>query len=111
MEQISVLLRDRDWIVVAGLFDPLTAAEAKRLATYGTDGQKLALIVVEEPGTLLDVEARARLVAALASVSAVAIGAEGWREHVHAPIIEDLEAGRARRQEFMETVQRRGSAP
>lgn len=55
-----------------GLFDPMTAIQARRLGQYA-QGKNLAVVVFDQPGTLLDAAARAVLAAALKAVAAVSI--------------------------------------
>jgi hypothetical protein len=70
-----------EWRAVAGLFDPLTAALAKRLTEMGNGDGELAAIVLDEPGTLLTAEARAALVAGLRRVRLVSIARrDEWRQ-------------------------------
>lgn len=54
----------------------MTDSQAQRLGQYAQDGRKLAVVVIDRPGTLLDAESRAVLVAALRVVSAVSIADE-----------------------------------
>jgi hypothetical protein len=68
-----------NWIVVPGLFDPMTAIQARRLGQYA-QGKNLAVVVIDQPGTLLDAPSRAVLVAALRIVAAVSIASpNAWR--------------------------------
>lgn len=96
---------------MVGLFDPLTAAQARRL-----HGRKLLAIVLDAPDSLLPAQARAELVAALRSVKAVLIAKpETWRSQLPkfcSTIIDDLEEERNRTAEFVNFVlhrQRNGS--
>lgn len=110
-EQLSNLDSSTDWVVVVGLFDPLTAAQARRLT-----GGNLLAIVLDFPDSLLPVQARAELVAALRDVNAVFIAKpDTWRSQLPefcSTIIEDLEEERNRTSEFVNFVlhrQRNGS--
>jgi hypothetical protein len=110
-EQLPALDRSAEWTAVVGLFDPLTAAQARRL-----HGCKLLAIVLDVPDSLLPVRARAELVAALRNVSAVLIASPGtWRRQLPnfcSTIIEDLDEERNRTAEFVDFVlhrQRNGS--
>jgi hypothetical protein len=73
-ETARALLGEGAWVVVVGLFDPLTAIQAKRFSGFRRPGRKLMAIVESGENTLLDAEARAALIAALISVDAVTIG-------------------------------------
>jgi hypothetical protein len=106
------LAKDKsDWIVVGGLFDPLTTGEAEVFATHSRPGRKLLAFVLESPEPLLSAEARAILVAALREVSGVAIGtAEDWlrlKAESRAAVVDELSAGRQRTAEFVEFVLQR----
>ena len=100
------------WTVVPGLFDPLTAAQAKRISELTEDGRKLAAIVLSGRQTLLPAEARAALVAGLRAVNLVAIAHdEEWHEALgtseHLRIVEDPKGEMARSAEFVQFVIRR----
>ena len=100
------------WLAVTGLFDPLTATEAKRLANAGRNGRKLLAVVLESDNALLDANARAALVAALRAVDLVTIAATPeWRRAVppdmQIGIIEDLAADRARSAQFVSFILKR----
>ncbi len=112
LESLSTILAEGEWVAVAGLFDPLTAAQAKRLAELAKNGahaSKLLAIVLESEGTLLPAEARAILVAALRDVNAVVIAqADRWRHKIPKSgsirIVEDSEAEKIRSAEFARFV-------
>ena len=60
---------------VSGSFDPLLAAHARRLAELAEGADLLIVTVMDSgPDSILPVEARAQLVAALAVVDCVVIG-------------------------------------
>ncbi|HWF48842.1 MAG TPA: hypothetical protein VG168_17675 [Bryobacteraceae bacterium] len=63
---------NHSWIVVPGLFDPMTATQVRRLGQYA-QGKNLAVVVLDQPGTLLEAASRAVLAAALRIVSVVSI--------------------------------------
>jgi hypothetical protein len=110
LEHLAGRLGDGRWLAVAGTFDPLTLAQAGRLAAL-SGGAKRILAVVE-PGTasLLPVEARAVLVAALKSVQLVVIGqAEALPKDARLEVIQDKEGERKRSAEFVEHVRGRQS--
>ncbi len=64
-EPARALLGEGAWVVIAGLFDPLTALQAKRLSGFRRAGRKLMAIVEPGENPLLNAEARAALIAAL----------------------------------------------
>ncbi len=111
-ENMSTVLAEGEWVAVAGLFDPLTAVQAKRLAEIAKNGAhagRLLAIVLESEGTLLPAEARAILVAALRDVNAVVIAQpDRWRDKIPESgsirIIEDSEGERIRSAEFARFV-------
>lgn len=115
-ESLPALLGAGEWTVIAGFFDPMTTAQAKRIAGHRKRGRKLLVIVLEGEGTLLSAPARAALAAALRSVNAVTIAPESeWRsaipEGVHA-VSEDATAERARTADFVRfIVERQNPAP
>ena len=62
--------------VVAGYFDPLLAAHARRLNEAREPGALLAVIVTDPPSPILPAPARAEMVAALAAVDYVVLPGE-----------------------------------
>lgn len=103
---------DGEWTVVPGLFDPLTATQAKRLNALRESGRRLAAIVLNGARTLMPAEARAALIAALRGVDLVAIPADQeWRAAVpnseNIRLIEDPQGEAARSAEFVQFVMRR----
>lgn len=101
-------MTDHLWIAAVGHFDPMTAAEAARLAELGKD-RKLLVTVLEQQDALLDASARAALVAALRDVSAVTIASrEAWqaamKDSLAMSVIEDPAGDAARRNAFIEMV-------
>lgn len=107
LKNVPALLQTGEWAVVAGLFDPLTLAQAQRVAATAEAGRKILAVVIPDADTLLSAEARAALMAALRSVDAVVIANP---EQIRAPgtrIHEDLLAERERSAEFVRFVLRR----
>ena len=109
LDTLPSTLTVTDWVVVVGLFDPLTAVEARRLARLRSDNRKLLAIVLDSEDALLPVGARAELVAALRDVNLVATAkAERWRSIVprsaNLHIIEDPDGDKARSAEFIQFV-------
>ncbi|MGH9639381.1 MAG: hypothetical protein ACRD3Y_04925 [Bryobacteraceae bacterium] len=97
LADLPALLAAAEWTTMAGYFDPMTAAQAKRIAQYGEHG-KLLVVVLEGEEALLPAPARAALVAALRAVNAVAIAPAGeWP-------LEDTDAERARTAEFVQFI-------
>jgi hypothetical protein len=114
-ERFAQLIKTGHWMVVAGLFDPLTAIEAKRLAAFRKDDRKLAAIVLRDPNALFDDEARATLVASLRDVHAVTVSdPENWRHLIPAAtrveIVYDPAGEKARSAEFVQLVLTRSDA-
>ena len=106
------MLGATDWVVVVGLFDPLTAVEARRLADLASGNRKLLAIVLDSEDALLSVNARAELVAALREVNLVASAKpERWRSILpiaaNLQIVEDPEGDKARSAEFVQFVMNR----
>jgi len=111
---VPALLAQGAWVVIPGLFDPLTAVVANRLSTLA-DGRNVLAIVLDHTDALLTGEARAILIAALRDVQAVTIANNGsWRasipESAQIRIIEDPEGERQRSTEFAEFVMSRQRA-
>ncbi len=98
------------WVAVIGLFDPLTAVQACRLADIARNGRrKLFAIVLETKDALLPANARAELLAALRDVDLVATAEpQRWQsalpEGADVQIVEDAEAETARSAEFVQFV-------
>ena len=101
-------------IVVTGLFDPLLAAHAKRLAevaaSAGDEGCVLA-VVTNWPPEILPLKARAELVAALATVDYVVPCESSAVEQFLARVkptclFREEETDQKLKQEFIEHVQR-----
>jgi phosphopantetheine adenylyltransferase len=62
-----------EWVVVAGVFDPVTLEAVNAVMRHAQPGAKLAVVVAEGSQTLLGREARATLLAALREVDAILI--------------------------------------
>lgn len=108
-------LRTGEWLAVPGLFDPLTATQARRLAALSRPDRKVLVIVLEDSNALLPAHARAALIAGLQEVNAVVISSDNdWRtlipEGARVQIIEDEAGERARSAEFVEFILRRQNA-
>jgi hypothetical protein len=109
LKKLASRMAGHSWLAVTGLFDPLTATEAKRLAAAGCNGRKLLAVVLESDDALLEAEARAALVAGLRIVDLVTIAATpDWRRAVppdmELGIIEDVAADRARSAQFVRFI-------
>ncbi|MBV8817521.1 MAG: hypothetical protein JO022_04135 [Acidobacteriaceae bacterium] len=107
-------LRTGKWTVVPGLFDPLTATQAKRLHGLKEGGRKLAAFVEQGGETLLPAEARAALVAALRDVDLVCIAHGEWRKMIadsqRVRVVEDPDGEASRSAEFVKfVVERQGT--
>ncbi len=107
LDHLPALLENGKWAVVAGLFDPLTLAQAERIAAFADAGQNILAVVTPDPDTLLSAEARAALVAGLHSVNAVVIADTTEIRMPGIPIHEDAAAERERSAEFVRFVLRR----
>lgn len=105
--ELEAALRVGAWTVVPGLFDPLTAIQAKRLQALVQPGRKLAAIVLEEDDALLAADARAALVAALRAVDLVFVSKpDNWQALIPntARIVEDATGEAQRSAEFVQFV-------
>jgi hypothetical protein len=91
LEELRRRMGTGEWRAVVGLFDPLTALQATRVTEISDGDGELAAIVLDEPDTLLTVEARAALVAGLRRVRLVSIARrDEWRQALgQAKIFED----------------------
>src|SRR3954452_2611529 len=77
-EGACVQLAEGNWLIVAGYFDPLTAAVAERVRDLVDKSreERVLAVVLHSSGTLLSAEARSHLVAALRTVDAVLVTSE-----------------------------------
>ncbi len=91
LDELRRRMATGEWMAVVGLFDPLTALQASRVAEIGNGDGELAAIVLDEPDTLLSAEARAALVAGLRRVRLVSIARrDEWRPALgQAKVFED----------------------
>jgi hypothetical protein len=114
LDSLTERLAGRNWLAVVGLFDPLTAIQADRMAEFASSGRAVCALILDEPDTLFPAEARAALMAALRSVDLVAIAKnDEWRPLLaglsNVEISEDALSERARSASFCEFVLQRGS--
>jgi hypothetical protein len=72
-EAARAMLATGSWVAVSGLFDPLTAVQARRLAGLRRPDRKLMAIIEAGASPLLPAEARAALTAALRAVDVVTV--------------------------------------
>jgi hypothetical protein len=99
------------WIAVVGRFDPLTLAQAERVAKLNGGGGSILGVVETGEDCLLPVEARAALVAALRSVQLVVIAEAGaLPAHGQMEVVEDDEGERKRSAEFARFIEKRQGA-
>lgn len=108
LSEASARIRTGKWTIVPGLFDPLTATQANRLHRLKESGRNLLAVVQERQDTLLPVDARAALIAALRDVDLVCIANGEWRTAIMASenvqVIEDRNGEAARSAEFVRFV-------
>ncbi len=114
LNEVGALIARDEWVIVAGLFDPLTAVQATRLTELAQNGsagkgRKLLALVLQNEESLLSADARAALVAALREVHLVAIAeAETWRAAIRpsagVQIVDDTEGEKARSAEFIQFI-------
>jgi hypothetical protein len=108
LQGLTARLGDGNWIAVVGRFDPLTLAQAQRVAKLDTEGRRIMAVVEPGEDCLLPVEARAVLMAALRSVRMVVIAEAGsLPAHPQMEIVVDEEGERTRSEEFMKFVAER----
>jgi hypothetical protein len=114
--RLAALLGSGEWSILAGFFDPMTAAQAKRIEAVRRPGCKLAAIIIENSNSLLPVEARAQLVAALRVVDIVSIAKDAqWHSFIPSDANvhiadEDPEHDRAQTTEFEAMILQRQNA-
>jgi hypothetical protein len=106
-ERFSELLRQGNWVVLVGTFDPLTAEQTQRVAGSAAEGRKLAVVIERGEGPLLPAEARAALVAALRNVDAVVLSYALAELPSGVTVLRDAEGERERTRAFREFVLRR----
>lgn len=117
LDRLQTALAKDEWVAAPGLYDPLTAEQAKRLADLRDRyKRKIVAIVLSDEETLLSADARAALVAALQDVDLVATSPRGlWRKALagnsRVEIFQDFEGERARSADFVRfVIERHGSA-
>jgi hypothetical protein len=99
------------WLAVVGRFDPLTLAQANRLSELLRQGRSIVAVVQPAPESLLPVEARAALVAALRSVRLVVIAdASLLPSHPRIQLLEDEPGERKRSEDFVAFIAQRQGA-
>ena len=107
VDAARALLAQGGWIAVTGLFDPLTAVQAKRISGFRRPGCKLMAIIERAKNPLLEADARAALIAALKDVDAVTI-TDSARAVVspteQIELIEDIHGESARSADFVRYV-------
>ncbi|MBV8707768.1 MAG: hypothetical protein JO028_11315, partial [Acidobacteriaceae bacterium] len=107
LRQAKAVLDNGIWTVIVGLFDPLTASQARRIETCKRGG--ILVVVLENPDTLMPANARCHLVAALRSVNFVAEATEHeWRSvaigNENIKVVDNLEEEKRRSQDFIDLV-------
>lgn len=107
LQQAKAVLENGVWTVIVGLFDPLTASQARRIESYKGNG--ILVVVLENPDALLPANSRCHLVAALRSVDFVAEATEHeWRSvaigNENVELIDNLEEEKRRSQDFIALV-------
>jgi hypothetical protein len=111
LQDLPARLGTGQWVAVVGRFDPLTLAQAQRVAKLNEDGRPILIVVEPREDCLLPVEARAALVAALRAVQLVVIGeANQLPAHPQMEIIADEEGERKRSAEFVRFIAERQGA-
>ena len=99
------------WIAAVGTFDPLTLAQAERLAKLGGNGKRVLGVVETSGDCLLPVEARAILLAALKIVKLVVIAeAEALAQYPELEIDRDDVGERQRTADFVAHIKQRQGA-
>jgi hypothetical protein len=112
IDRLPGLLSCGEWSMISGLFDPLTLIQAQRVAAIASDGRKILAVVHPGEKTLLTVEARAVLIAALRQIDAVVV-AEAQELAMHCSGLptfrmdDDTEVDRQRSAEFIGFILRR----
>ncbi len=110
LQRVAACLETGQWLAVVGLFDPLTALQASRLADlHAQGGRKILVLILDTGNTLLTAAARAALIAALRHVHLVAIAPpELWRSAIphnsDVEIVDDPEGECARSAEFVQFI-------
>jgi len=108
--ELSVeLLQNGQWLAIEGLFDPLTAAQAARIAEFAQLGRSLLVVVLDDKEAFLSAAARAELVASLREVNAVTIAKPGeWQASCakceQVETVRDLEGEKQRSEQFIRFI-------
>jgi hypothetical protein len=107
LERAKKMLDNGAWTVIVGLFDPLTALQARRIETSG--GAQTLIVVLESSDALLPADARCQLMAALRSVNLVVQATRhDWQaiapHREDCQVIDDENEEKRRSQEFFELV-------
>jgi len=111
LKDLPQRLGNAHWVAVVGKFDPLTLAQADRLAELTARGRSILAAVQPGVDSLLPAEARTALVAALRSVQLVVIAdAASLPPHPQIEILEDEAGERKRSAEFAERIADRQKA-
>jgi hypothetical protein len=113
--RVPGVLADGEWLAIAGVFDPLTVVQARRIAGFRRNARKLMAVVLQDEDALFAAEARAALIAGLREVDAVLIAPpERWRtlvpKNARVEIVEDIAGERARSADFVQFVLQRQNA-
>lgn len=108
-------LKDGQWTAIVGLFDPLTALQAERIAAHARTGRKILAVIRPGADTLLSQEARAVLVAALRDVELVvaSLGTESqplWRDYPDLSVDDDEAAELSRSGDFAQYILQRAAS-
>lgn len=99
------LLVDGDWSIVAGEFDPLTAAAADFIQQQASPGKKLMVCLLPSPAPLLTGHSRAVLIAGMRSVDAVVLAEnECWQSQLPAGSVPVFETDPERRRNEFEAL-------
>ena len=109
LSDLPHLLQSDRWVILPGLFDPLTADQAERISKAKNGNRRVLAVIAPRLDALLTAEARAALVAGLRDVDAVVVADSATLRQfipngVDISIIEDPAAEEARSAEFIEFV-------
>jgi hypothetical protein len=108
---LAVRLGEGNWLAAVGRFDPLTLAQAERIAKLKEEGRSIMCVVEPGEDSLLPAEARAALVAALRGVQLVVIGgAADLKMYKQIEIITDEDGERQRSGAFVDFIAERQGA-
>jgi hypothetical protein len=111
LKDLPPRLGNAHWLAVVGTFDPLTLAQADRLAELTARGRSIVAVVQPGVDSLLPAEARAALLAALRSVQLVVIAdAASLPQNPQIEILQDEVGDRKRSAEFVDRIAGRQKA-